>query len=274
MSPQVAQVVTPVEPLLDTPGWRPGPLSSGDVCGEEEGTGQATPVTPGSYSEGCGQDRARPCGGAARSPPSGLLAIATGACTDAANGANDVPGDRATDDRPADGGDASVEVSTCSTTEAPTTTTTKPPGPAVVESGTYVVPDQFAPGTYRVEGYWARLDANQEIIDNYLVDSGLTLMNVAPTDAYVEINGAAIALVDLPAVDPIAEGWTDGTYLIGTDIAPGRYNITSAGTSAYFARLDANLEIIDDNLSEGNVIAVVEPSDWALSYSGAVQAMP
>jgi hypothetical protein len=139
------------------------------------------------------------------------------------------PATRATDDRPADAGDASVEVSTTSTTEAPTKTTTKPPGPAVVESGTYVVPDQFAPGTYRVEGYWARLDANQEIIDNDLGDSGLTLMNVAPTDAYVEINGAAIALVDLPAVDPIAEGWTDGTYLISTDIAPGRYNITSAG---------------------------------------------
>lgn len=40
-----------------------------------------------------------------------------------------------------------------------------------------MVPDQFAPGTYRVQGYWARLDANQEIVDKDLVDSGLTLMN-------------------------------------------------------------------------------------------------
>ena len=157
------------------------------------------------------------------------------------------------------------------TTEAPTPTTTTPP---VVESGTYVVPDQFAPGTYRVDGYWARLDANQEIIDNDLVDSGLTLMNVAPTDAYIEINGAAIALADLPQVDPIAEGWTDGTYLVGTDIAPGRYNVTPAASSAYFSRLDANLEIIDNNLSEGNVIAVVDPADWALSYTGTIQVMP
>jgi hypothetical protein len=157
------------------------------------------------------------------------------------------------------------------TTEAPTTTTTALP---VVDSGTYVVPDQFAAGTYRVDGYWARLDANQEIIDNDLVDSGLTLVNVAPTDAYVEINGGAIALTDLPQVDPIAEGWTDGTYLAGTDIAPGRYNITSAGSSAYFARLDASLEIIDNNLSDGNVIALVEPGDWALSYTGTIEPMP
>jgi hypothetical protein len=79
--------------------------------------------------------------------------------------------------------------------------------------------------------------------------------------------------VDLPAVDPIAEGWTDGTYLIGTDIAPGRYNITSAGTSAYFARLDANLEIIDNNLSEGNVIAVVERLGALVHRRGPGNAM-
>jgi hypothetical protein len=163
-------------------------------------------------------------------------------------------------------------------TEAPTTTTTAPTAtttvPPVVESGTYVVPDQFAPGTYRVEGHWARLDANQEIIDNDIVDGGLTLMNVALTDAYVEISGAALTLVDLPQVDPIAEDWTDGTYLAGTDIAPGRYNVTAAGSSAYFARLDADLGIIDNNISHGNVIAVVQPGDRALSYTGAIQPLP
>src|SRR5690606_18174563 len=117
---------------------------------------------------------------------------------------------------------------TITTTTEPTTTTTTP----IIESGTYVVPDDFAPGVYRVEGYWARLDEGQEIIDNDIVDDGLSLMNVAPTDAYIEINGAAIALADAPSVDPIAEGFTDGTYIVGTDIAPGRYNVTAADTSA------------------------------------------
>lgn len=60
---------------------------------------------------------------------------------------------------------------------------------------------------------------------------------------------------------------------MGTDIAPGRYNITPAGSSAYFARLDANLGIIDNNISEGNVIAVVDPADWALSYTGTITPM-
>jgi hypothetical protein len=202
----------------------------------------------------------------------GVLVL-TAACASEAARPRTAPDDRAPEQ--ASVTDTAAEEPTTTeaptTTQAPTTTTTAPP---VVDSGTYAVPDQFAPGTYRVEGYWARLDAGQEIIDNDLVDSGLTLMTVAPTDAYVEINGAAPALADLPRVDPIAEGWTDGTYLVGVDIAPGRYNITSAGSSAYFARLDANGEIIDNNLSDGNVIAVVEPGDWALSYTGTIQAMP
>jgi hypothetical protein len=44
--------------------------------------------------------------------------------------------------------------------------------------------------------------------------------------------------------------------------------VTPAGSSAYFARLDADLGIIDNNISEGNVIAVVDSTDWALSYTG------
>jgi hypothetical protein len=201
----------------------------------------------------------------------GVLVIAA-ACASEADGPRTAPDDRATEQASVADGAADDPATTeaPTTTAAPTTTTTEPP---VVNSGTYVVPDQ-SPGTYRVEGYWARLDGNQEIIDNDLVDSGLTLMNVAPTDAYVEISGAAIALTDLRHVDPIAGGWTDGTYLVGIDIAPGPYNVTPAGSSAYFARLDTNLEIIDNNLSEGNVIAVVDPGDWALSYTGTIQAMP
>lgn len=203
------------------------------------------------------------------------MVVLTVACASEADGDRTISDDSRVEEASAAAGEAADDETT--TTEAPTTTTaptTTRTTLAVVESGTYVVPDQFAPGTYRVEGYSARLDANREIIGNDIVDSGLTLMTVAPTDAYVEINGGAVALADLPQVDPIAEGWTDGTYLVGTDIAPGRYNVTPAGSSAYYARLDADLEIIDNNISEGNVIAIVDPGDWALSYTGTIAPMP
>jgi hypothetical protein len=201
-----------------------------------------------------------------------LALVVITACADAAG-----PNSGLTDDRD----DASVTTEANTTdppTTAATTTTTVPPTTTttvqVVDSGTYVVPDQFAPGTYRVDGYWARLDADQNIIDNDIVDDGLTLVNVADTDAYVEISGSAVALGDMPQVDPLAEGWTDGTYLVGVDIPAGRYNISADGTSAYYARLGANRDIIDNNISDGNVIAVVQDSDWALTYTGTIGAMP
>src|SRR5690242_1000098 len=62
--------------------------------------------------------------------------------------------------------------STTSTTVAPITTV------PTIGSGTYIVPDEIVPGVYRVLGYYARLDANQEIIKNDLTSSGPTLMQV------------------------------------------------------------------------------------------------
>jgi hypothetical protein len=159
---------------------------------------------------------------------------------------------------------------TTTTTQA-TTTTTLP----VISSGVYIVPTEFAPGLYRVVGYWARLDANQEIIDNDLVpENGMTLLNVRDSDAFVEINGEAIAVADFNGgvADPVLMGFTSGTYLVGIDIQPGQYRITpETGSTAYFARLDTNGEIIDNNLSEGQLIAQIAESDWAFSFTGTLE---
>lgn len=159
---------------------------------------------------------------------------------------------------------------TTTTTEAPTTTTTTLP---TIGAGVYPVPAEFAPGSYRVSGYWARLDASQEIIDNDVGNDGLLLMDVQPTDAYVEISGEAVAVVHAPNVDPIAQGFTDGTYLVGADIAPGQYRITPTTGTAYFARLNASHDIIDNNVSEGQLIALVDPGDYAFSFTGTIERM-
>ena len=169
------------------------------------------------------------------------------------------------------------------TTEAPTTTTTEPPTTTTTElptvgSGVYAVPAEFAPGTYRVIGYWARLDAAQEIIDNDLTsgdpNTGLSLLDVQPTDAFIEISGEAVALANMPKVDPILLGLTEGTYLVGVDVVPSQYRVTpTAGNTAYWARLDRSHEIIDNNLSEGQLIVVVQPGDYALTYTGTLEVM-
>ncbi len=136
--------------------------------------------------------------------------------------------------------------------------------------GTYIVGEEIEPGQYRVAGYWARLDKDMEIIDNEAIwgNDGTLIVQIEKGDAYIEFSGEAMRLEDSGVIDPVELGLTEGTYLVGTDIAPGRYRIS--GDSAYFARLECNNEIIDNNLSEGSVIAVVKDTDCYLNFSGDI----
>lgn len=146
-----------------------------------------------------------------------------------------------------------------------------------ISSGTYVAGAEFAPGLYRASRYWALLDPAQEIIDNDLIDegTGYSLMNVPPAGvAFVKIDGKAISTNDMPFYDPIAEGATAGTYLVGFDIQPGTYRVSDPD-SAYAARLsltpEGQLDIIDNDLSEGNVILTIQEGDFAFTYSGTLE---
>lgn len=166
------------------------------------------------------------------------------------------------------------------TTVAPTTTTAAPPTTATttslptIDAGTYVVGSEISPGLYRVAGYWATLDAAQEIIENEFVNGqGLGLAVIPESARFVEINGEAVAVADLPTIDPIEAGFDSGTYLVGVDIQPGDYRVTGTDRSAYGARLDANLGIIDNSLNDGSVILTIQPSDFAFTFTGTLEAL-
>lgn len=155
---------------------------------------------------------------------------------------------------------------TTTTTTSPTTTTTTLP---ITGSGTYFVPGEFAPGTYRVVGYWARLDNDLEIIDNDLERDGFSLLIVRETDSFIEISGEAVPLEALPVVNALnAEA---GTYLVNIDIQPGLYRVTNPGGSAYGARLDAELDIIDNELSDGSILLRVASTDFAFQFTGQLE---
>src|SRR5205823_5755941 len=109
------------------------------------------------------------------------------------------------------------------------------------------------------------LDANQEIIDNDVTNEGFTIVNVQPTDAFVKFSGPAMAMTDSSPMDPIVKGYTGGTYLVGYDVQPGQYRVSS-DKRAYFARLDESGDIIDNDIGDGSVIVTVQPTDWALKY--------
>lgn len=180
----------------------------------------------------------------------------------------------------------STSTSTTTTSEPPTTTTeatptTTEPTTTTIEdttigSGVWLVGSEVQSGVYRVAGYWARLDADQEIIDNDLVgENGLTLVNILETDAFIDVNGAMIPLDDTRSLDPIAEGFTEGTYLVGYDIEPGQYRIVpeNEGDHAYWARLGENRDLIDNDLAEGPLVLTVRESDWAISFTGVISLL-
>lgn len=150
----------------------------------------------------------------------------------------------------------------------------RPPGSAapVIAPGTYRVGSEVPPGVYRVSRYWATLDQNRDILDNDVVGQNGVLLAVVPESAtYVQFSGEALALRDRPVVDPLVEGYTGGTYLVGNDIAPGTYRVSRPGDLAYGARLDAGLGIIDNDLNSGSVILIVEPTDYAFTFSGTLE---
>lgn len=156
-------------------------------------------------------------------------------------------------------------------TEPPATT--EPPAKTVptIQAGTYVVGTEFAPGVYRVERYWATLDANQEILQNELVTDGFGLAVVPDSAAFVELSGAAMLVENLPVIDPISSGYKGGTYLVGADIPPGQYRVTGDGRPAYGARLSKTLEIIDNDLNDGSVILTLKETDFAFTYTGTLE---
>jgi hypothetical protein len=93
-----------------------------------------------------------------------------------------------------DGKDAVAAAPQAPAAEAPATET---PTGAEIGDGIYKVGVDIQPGEYRGtvsdgNGYWARLDRNQEILDNDLVTkTGASMyLRVRATDAYVEISGA------------------------------------------------------------------------------------
>ena len=156
---------------------------------------------------------------------------------------------------------------------SPTTTTTALP---VIGPGTYIVPDEVAADTYRLAGYAARLDDELEIIDDYWIgDNGFGIVIVQPTDSYLEVEGGVVTVEAFGhPLDPIAEEFTSGVYLVGFDIAPGRYRVQPEDGTSYWARLDGKLDIIDNDLSDGATIVIIKQSDFALEFTGRLELLP
>lgn len=60
----------------------------------------------------------------------------------------------------------------------------------------------------------------------------------------------------------------DGFYTVGEEIAPGTWESQGTGGSCYWARLDANQEIIDNHFGNAGGRVTVRSSDTEVEFSG------
>ena len=169
---------------------------------------------------------------------------------------------------------------------APTTTTTQPATPTTtlpkILSGTYAVPDEVPPGTYRFWFRAVRLDENMEEIDNLIIggreNSAYGIVIVQPTDSFIRVDNDSwiITVEDFgKPLDPIANRYAHGIYLVGYDLEPGRYEVHPDGDQApYWARLDDEMEIIDSGTGVEILEFTVEEGDFALEYNGPLRLVP
>lgn len=147
---------------------------------------------------------------------------------------------------------------------------------ATIGSGTYVVEEELPLGLYRVAGSWMLLDERGAIVAEDAIDAGLpgyTLMSVGFGVPTAEIVGEAVQVEFVPVFDPLAESVTQGTYLVGIDLAPGTYRVTDP-EGAYAARLGLGEAGEWDVLGEesGESVAItVQPADFALRFVGDLE---
>lgn len=120
-----------------------------------------------------------------------------------------------------------------------------PDPPGSFRDGTRVVGEELAPGTYRTTKaspgcYWARLSGfsgeMNELIANEN-ESGPAIVTIGKSDKGFESQRCGLWVPGLQAIteNPKAP-FGNGTYVVGTDIAPGTWRADSPET-CYWARL-------------------------------------
>lgn len=109
--------------------------------------------------------------------------------------------------------------------------------------GTYRVPQDVTPGTYRsLRGdgcYWARLKNFSGSLSAIIANgnaSGPSLVTIKPSDKGFETSGCGNWTKGVRRITKSKTRFGDGVYAVRVDIAPGTYR-NSKGAGCYWARL-------------------------------------
>lgn len=146
------------------------------------------------------------------------------------------------------------------------------------KDGFYVVGSDIAPGLWRSTGtgakcYWERQNVTQDIIDNDYGFAGGAAM-IQPTDFVFYAKGCGDWVMldtnNLPALPAEKQQAPkkDGIYIIGLNMAPGKWRSNGAGQKCYWEMLTPTQDIIENHYGVASVIADVPPGAFQFKTDG------
>lgn len=164
------------------------------------------------------------------------------------------------------------EASTPVGSQAPDSQSATAEGPDFGD-GEWIVGSEIRPGLYRFSGTMSRQDASGQLIDIEVAYNGLGLCKVLPSDDTVTVMGWATRADRYGPFDVLEHRPADGKYLVGIDIAPGRYRLSSHDDLASWTTWDRNMNIIDIRNNAGNILLQLDASVFAVTIYGTLQAV-
>jgi hypothetical protein len=147
----------------------------------------------------------------------------------------------------------------------PTATPLQPDPPGSFRDGSLVVGTDVAPGTYRTREagrgcYWARLAGFSGELGDTLAngnETGPMIITIGKSDKGFESKRCGLWVTDLSAItEGPSEPFGDGTYIVGTDIAPGTWR-NDAPQGCYWSRLRGFSGQMGDLITNANGKGIV-----------------
>ena len=141
--------------------------------------------------------------------------------------------------------------------------------------GTFLVGAEIAPGRYRTTS--ASIDCAWEIsrMTRYVSTIGghRTIVDIEPSLTSFTSSGCGVWSMDLTPLITPGEPFGDGLYLIGSEIAPGRYRTTSATDDCEWAMFRSafgpDSRSTDGTFATGRSLTVVDISDRDIGFSSS-----
>jgi hypothetical protein len=167
-------------------------------------------------------------------------------------------------------------------TQKPKPTATPSPTPvpyAHFDDGTFIVGKDIQPGTYRTRDassgcYYARLKGFGGSVDDIIANDNTdfpAIVTIVSSDKGFQSGNCGDWTKDLSSITTSKTTFSDGMYIVGTDIKPGTYK-SSGQTGCYYARLSGFGNTTDDILANDNTdtpaIVTISSSDAGFQSKG------